>query len=107
MSTLLCWCPFLLTLSSGPHCEGGLGGQKSSGFSGMYHSNPYFRPPNERYLIPHLVCGPGGIGLAVLGLLATTSSRLNNLFKLSFIYLMYYTVSFYFSLNHSVGELQH
>lgn len=55
MSTLL-W-PFLLTLSSGPHSKVGGGGvvQKSSGFSGMCLSNRYFRPPDERYLIPHLV----------------------------------------------------
>lgn len=59
MNTLLCRRPFFLALSSGPHSrvEGGVGGvQKSSGFSGMCLSNRYFRPPDERYLIPHLVC---------------------------------------------------
>lgn len=30
--------------------------QKSSGFSGMCLSNCYFRSPDERYLIPHLLC---------------------------------------------------
>lgn len=50
-----------LTLSSGPHGkvyveEGGWAFRKSSGVSGMRLSNRYFRPPDERYLIPKLVC---------------------------------------------------